>query len=83
MSAGLGLDRADTSPTSQAKNESGRPSLKPGQCRAGRRGPDGLHHAGLEHRGAGTNRHTANGNQSPKKHVVQTDAFPSSTATAK
>ena len=30
--------RDDTSPAYRAKNESGRPSLKPGQCRAGRRG---------------------------------------------
>lgn len=37
----------------------------------------------LEHLRTGTNRHTANYKQSPKNHVVQTDAFPSSTATAK
>ncbi|PZN86487.1 MAG: hypothetical protein DM484_00830 [Candidatus Methylumidiphilus alinenensis] len=84
MSAGLGFGqgRYFARLPSQKRKRAAQPETRP-KAERGNHGPDGLHHAGLEHRGAGTNRHTANDNQSPKKHVVQTDAFPSSTATAK
>ena len=69
-------------PTEPKRKRAAQPETR-AKAERGNHGPDGLHHAGLEHRWAGTNRHTANDNQSPKKHVVQTDAYPSSTATAK